>query len=98
MTYAILSWEWNKVPKCNGMQVSQLRSNTNQTVQPQKMARGFGYHIKEVEGLYYVCSDKNGADQLLGHWAADLRLCFRICKNGVSHDAAHIYQIIFNVN
>ena len=29
-----------------------------------------------------------GADQLRGYREADLRLCFRICKNRFSHDAA----------
>ena len=36
------------------------RSDTNQAVQPQKMARG----LKLVEGLYYLCSENKGADQL----------------------------------
>ena len=45
------------------------RSNTNQAVQPQKMARCLKFLIKEVEGLYYLCSNNKGADQL-----ADLRL------------------------
>ena len=33
-----------------------------------------------VEGLYYLCSENKGADQLRGYREADLRLCFRICK------------------
>ena len=47
------------------------RSDINQAVQPQKMARGFKFQISEVKGLYYPCSENKGAD---------LRLCFRICK------------------
>ena len=39
--------------------------------------------MKEVEGLYYPCSEKKGADQLRGHREADLRLCFRICEKPV---------------
>ena len=31
--------------------------------------------------MYYLCSENKGADQLRGYRAADLRLCFRICKN-----------------
>ena len=66
-------------------------SDTNQTVQLQKMARGLKFRIFEVEGLYYPCSENKGPDQLM-------RLCFRICKMLVfayvkcwfSHDAAHI--------
>ena len=44
------------------------------------MARGLKFHIKEVEELYYLCSENKGADQLRGYHEADLRLCFRICK------------------
>ena len=59
------------------------RSGTNQAVQLQKMARGLKFRIKKVEGLYYLCSENKGADQLRGHRKADLRLCFRICKTWV---------------
>ena len=45
-------------------------------VQPHKMATGLKFRIKEVEGLYYLCSENNGE--------ADLCLCFRICKKPVS--------------
>ena len=34
-----------------------------------------------VEGFYYLCSENKGADQLRSYCAADLRLCFCICKN-----------------
>ena len=33
--------------------------------------------------MYYVCSENKGADQLPDYREADLRLCFRICKNPV---------------
>ena len=57
------------------------KSNTNQAVQPQKMARGLKFHIYKVEGLFYPYSETNGADQLRSSYcAADLRLCFHICK------------------
>ena len=39
--------------------------------------------------MYYPYSENEGADQLRGYHEADLRLCFRICKNRFSHDAAH---------
>ena len=52
------------------------RSHINRAVQSQKMARGLKFRIKEVEGLYYPCSENKGADQLCSD---DLRLCFRIC-------------------
>ena len=47
------------------------------------MARGLKLRIKKVEGLYYLCSENKGADQLRGDIEADLRLCFRICKKPV---------------
>ena len=59
------------------------RSDTNRAVRPQKMARGLKFRIQKVENLYYLCSENEGADQLLGYLAADLRLCLRICKNQV---------------
>ena len=43
-------------------------------VQPQNMARSLKFWITVVEGLYYPYSE---------NCAADLRLCFRICKNPV---------------
>ena len=33
--------------------------------------------------MYYPCSENKGADQLSGYRAADLRLCFGICKKQV---------------
>ena len=50
-------------------------SNTNQTVQPQREARGLKFLIYEVEGSYYLCSQKD-ADQLHGYRTADLHLRF----------------------
>ena len=47
------------------------------------MARGLKFCIQEVEGLYYLCSENKGADQLRVYREADLRLCFRICKKPV---------------
>ena len=41
-----------------------------------------GYSLEisdlDVEGLYYLCSENKGADQLRGYREAELRLCFRI--------------------
>ena len=56
------------------------RSDTNQAVQLQKMIRGLKFRIWKVEGLYYLCNENKGADQLRGYREAYLRLCFRICK------------------
>ena len=54
-------------------------SDTNQAVQLQKMDRGLKFRIKEVEELYYWCSENKGADQLR---EADLRLCLLMQKAG----------------
>ena len=54
------------------------------------MARGLKFQIYKVEGLYYLCSENKGADQLHGYRKADLRLCFRIYKIRFSHDAAQL--------
>ena len=56
---------------------------THWTGQSQKMTRGLKFRIWEVEGLYSLCSENKGADQLCGYREADLRLCFRICKKPV---------------
>ena len=56
------------------------RSDKNHAVKLQKMTRGLKFRIYKEEGLYYLCSENKGADQLRGHSEADLRLCFRICK------------------
>ena len=47
------------------------------------MAKGLKFLIQIEEGLYYLSSENKGADQLRGYREADLRLCFRICKNPV---------------
>ena len=49
-------------------------SNTNQAVQPQKMARSLKFRIEEVKGLYYLCGENKDAD---------LRFCFRTYKKSV---------------
>ena len=51
--------------------------------QPQKIARGLKFRIKEEAGLYYPYSENKGADQLRGYREADLRLCFCISENPV---------------
>ena len=66
-------------------------SGTNQAVQLQQMARGLKFQIWIVEGLYCLCSENKGADQLRGYREADLCLCFRICKFFFSRDAAQFY-------
>ena len=55
-------------------------SDTNQAVQLQKIAKGLKFRINKVEGLYHLCGENKGADQLRVYREVDLRLCFRICK------------------
>ena len=57
------------------------RSNINQAVQVQKMARSLKFWIYVEEKLYYLSSENKGADQLCSYCTADLRLSFRIGKN-----------------
>ena len=40
--------------------------------------------------MYYVCSEKKGADKLRGYREAHLRLCFYTCKKPFFHDAAQM--------
>ena len=65
---------------------SLTRSDTNPAVQSQKMVRCLNIR---VEGLYYLCRENKGTDQLHGYPTADLRLCFCICKREVLLNAAH---------
>ena len=58
------------------------RSDTNWAMQPQKMARGLKFWIKEVEGLYYLCSENKVAT------------FFSHMQKQVSHDIAHIKLIL----
>ena len=44
--------------------------------------------------MHYPSSENKGADQLRGYREADLRLCLRICKNPLSHDAAHLFVML----
>ena len=70
----------NEPPCGKTNNVVSEQSHTNRAVQAQKTARSMKFRIKEVEGLYYLCSENKGADQLRGDREADLHLCFRICK------------------
>ena len=63
-----------------------MRSNTNQAVQLQKMARGLKLRIEEGEVLYYLCSEIKGAvtTQLINAFV------FAYSKSRFCHDAAHV--------
>ena len=42
-----------------------------------------GFTSTEVEGYYFLCNENKGTDQLHSYCAADLCLCFHICKKQV---------------
>ena len=65
-------------------------SDTYQAVQLQKLTRDLKFGIWKVEGLYYLCSENKGADQLPDYREADLGLCFRKCW--FSHEVAHMFS------
>ena len=46
----------------------------------RRWLRGLKCQIWDKEELYYLCSENKGVDQVCGYPAADLHLCFRICK------------------
>ena len=70
-------------------------SDTNQAVHLQKMARGLKFRIEEVEELYYLCSENKGADQFAVTAKLICVFVFAYAKCWFSHDAAHIYLLIF---
>ena len=69
-------------------------SDISRAVQPQKMARDLKFRIQLVEGLHYPYSETKGADQLRSYCAADLRLCFRICKKPVFPQEGSVMIIV----
>ena len=71
----------------------QTRSDTNQAVQPQKMARDLKFLTMEIEGLHYLYSENKGADQL--HSYCLQLICtfvFTYAQSRFSYDAAHIKE------
>ena len=56
------------------------RFDTNWPVQSLKHARSLKFWIEVEEGLYCLCSENKGVDQLHAYRKAGLRLCFRICE------------------
>ena len=64
---------------------------TRQAVQPQKMARGLKFWIKEVEGLYYL-NYVAKTKALIGCVVTAQLICvfvFAYAKSRFSHDEAH---------
>ena len=67
------------------------------------MARGLKFRIYEVEGLYYLCSENKGTDQLRGHREGNREaklICvfvFAYAKKRLSHNGAHIKIIVSEI-
>ena len=61
------------------------RSDANRAVDSHRrwLDSVLKFLISEVMGLYHLCSENKGADQLRNYCAADLQLCFCICKRQV---------------
>ena len=72
------------------------RSDTNQPVESQKIARSFKFQMKEEEGFYYPCSENQGTDKLCGYREARLRLFFHIYALLVFLRSGTIIIIIFS--
>ena len=51
----------------------------------EKVARGLKFRFEKVMGLYYLCSENKGTEQLCDYRTADLRLwfCIIICNKQV---------------
>ena len=62
-------------------------SDTDLAVQPQKMARGLKFRIKEEEGLYHVA-------KITGYCTADHSVFLHMQKAGFSHDEAHMIKVL----
>ena len=58
------------------------RSHTNRAAQPQRMARDLKFSDVGSRGIVLFSVNK-GADLLRGYCAADLHLCFCLCKKQV---------------
>ena len=70
-------------------------TDTNRAVQRQKMVRDLKFRIKELEGLFYLCSENKGDDQLISCAVTAQLICvfvFAYAKCRFSHDAAHFEQ------
>ena len=64
VTTYIFSYPSKYEPRLTKTDLRGYRSDTNQAVQPLKMAKDLKFWIKQVEGLYYLCSENKDADQL----------------------------------
>ena len=54
------------------------------------MARDLKFPIDVVEGLYHLCSENKGADQLRSYRELICAFVLACAKGRFSHDAAHL--------
>ena len=72
-------------PRCEKTGIRGFRLGPTQRARlynHTRRLRGLKFRIWEVEGLYYLCSENKGADQLRGYREADLRLFSHMQKAG----------------
>ena len=55
------------------------------------MARGLKFRIETEEGLYYLCSENKGADQLRGYRELICVFVFAYAKHWFSHDGSYVF-------
>ena len=65
-------------------------SDTNQAVQPQNMARVLKFYIWKEEGLFYLCSENKGPDQLRSYYKSICVFVFAFVKSRFSRDMAYL--------
>ena len=66
-------------------------------MQPQELGRCLKFRIQKEEGLYYLCSENKGADQL---WVTAKLICvfvFAYLKSRFSHNVAHIGLLLMKL-
>ena len=73
-------------------------SDTNQAVQPHKIARDLKFQILEVEGLYYLCSENKALISFAVTAKLICVLVFAYAKIQFSHEAAHIEMLHYESN
>ena len=74
-------------------------SDTNWAVQPQKMDRGLKFRIYELEGLYILCCENKGADQLRSfRWliCSSLDCCLSFIEVNENWRTEAVRMITFN--
>ena len=69
-------------------------TQTNKSVQPQKIARNLKFWIQKVEELFDPCSENKGADQLRSSCEAVCAFVFAYADCWFSHAVAKLALIV----